>query len=102
MNLIPSTTAGFTLNFPNPLSNYKEIVMTFRQDGVNKLEKRKADMAIDGNVATFHMTQEESAAFRGGGNIEYQIKAMDTAGNVAATMVKHISTAAILNPETLE
>lgn len=61
-----ATTPTQRFTFPRDLSEFKTILVTYKQKGKIVMEKTKEDLTIDGNKASFVLTQEETNAFSPG------------------------------------
>ena len=95
---------------------FKEILVTYVQNDMIVLEKKKQDLVItsedvpvgEGTETHYHaelkLTQEETKAFtlQQGGNIAVQIRALDNYGNVSASNKMKVSLQDVLNDEVLE
>ena len=61
-----ATTPTHKFAFPRDLSEFKTVLVTYKQKGKIVMEKTKDDLTIDGNKASFVLTQEEANAFSPG------------------------------------
>lgn len=79
------TTEIHTFTLPYALSTVSKLYVTYQQSGVNVLEKNVTDdadqFALDGNVLTLTLTQEDTLRFEEG-DVEMEIT-VEYAGNGA-------------------
>lgn len=97
-----ATTPTHKFRFPKDLSEFKTILVTYKQKGKIVMEKTKADLTADGNTASFVLTQEEANAFSPGDrSVSVQIRAVDIYGTVLASKIFQVNVKDVLNDEVL-
>ena len=81
------TTPRHTFTFPQDPSTYLGIRITYKQNGEIVLQKEKGDLSFDdvSNKAYFHLTQEETAKFKAGYDVKFQVHVQARDGNVYAS-----------------
>lgn len=108
-------THKFCFGTINP-NSFKEILITYVQNGNIVLEKKKQDLVITSKeteekeetiicyYAELKLSQEETKLFsiKNGNNIDIQIRAIDHIGNVAASNKMKVSLLDVLNDEVLK
>lgn len=97
-----ATTPTHRFYFPKDLSEYSEVLVTYKQKGTIKLEKHKADLTIDGKEAKIVLTQAETKAFSPGDrSVAVQIRALESDGTARASKTYTINVNDVLNDEVL-
>lgn len=97
-----ATTPTHKFAFPRDLSEFKTVLVTYKQKGKIVMEKTKGDFTIDGNKASFVLTQEEANAFSPGDRtVSVQVRAVDIYGTVAASKIFQVNVKDVLNDEVL-
>lgn len=99
--MIRGTTPTHTFTFSVDLSNVKDFVITYVQNGAIVLEKKKKDCTIDENKITVTLTQEETLRFDHASMVEMQAKVLTTGGTVLASNIFTTHADRILNEEVL-
>lgn len=109
-----ATTPKHTFLFDvDPDATFKEILITYAQNGQVILDKRKADMTftegtdIDGNttyLASVQLTQQETNLFKtkNGPKVTVQVRVLTTDDEVFAFDKMTVSLQDVLNDEVLE
>lgn len=95
------STPLHTFTFPFDIGDLSEIIITYNQKGNNVLEKRKEDLDISGNVASFRLTQEESYIFDPLNRVKIQVKILTGDGIVEFSDMVYTSVKEVLNTEIL-
>ena len=99
--MIRGTTPTHTFTFSVDLSDVKDFVITYVQNGAIVLEKKKSDCTISDNKIVVTLTQEETLAFDHGTMVELQAKVLTTGGTVVASQIFTTNVDRILNEEVL-
>lgn len=99
--MIRGTTPTHTFTFSVDLSDVKDFVITYAQQGKIVLEKKKNDCSISENKIVVTLTQEETLAFDHGTMVEMQAKVLTTGGTVLASNIFTTHADRILNEEVL-
>ena len=83
--MVRGTTPLHKFTFPvQILDNYKNMLISYRQNGKIKLQKVLSDLDIDGNVATVKLSQEETLLFEPD-NLFIKVKVLTNSGDVQAS-----------------
>lgn len=101
--MIRGTTPRHVFEFKDveDISNLKEITITYEQNGELVLYKTLSNLVIDGNIASFRLTQEEALAFEERTPVEVQVKILDEDDNVYASRIFTIPVLKILDEAIL-
>ena len=100
------TTPTHTFTLPIDTSICKEILITYKQKGV-ELNKHYQNgvlpdgMTLDGKTVVIILTQEETKAFRNG-LVAVQVRALTNADKAFASQLFNVSNNDVLNEEILE
>lgn len=94
----------------NPDEYFKNILITYAQDGAVVLEKTKDDLTFETNTtscgtmytASFQLTQEETRALDAGRPfVSVQVRLLDHGGNVITSPITKLRINKVLNDEVL-
>jgi hypothetical protein len=97
-----ATTPTHRFRFPRDLSEFRTILITYKQKGKIVMEKSKAELTIDGNVAKYVLSQDEANAFAAGDrSVSVQIRAVDNNGTALASRIFQMNVNDVLNDEVL-
>lgn len=97
-----ATTPTHKYVFSHDLSEFKTILITYKQKGKIIMEKTKSDLTIDGKIASFVLTQEEANAFSPGDrSVSIQVRAVDIRGTALASRIFQLNIKDVLNDEVL-
>lgn len=99
--MIRGTTPTHTFTFSVDLSDVKDFVITYVQNGKIILEKKKSDCTISENKIVVTLTQEETLKFDHKTMVELQAKVLMTGGTVVASNIFTTNVSRILNEEVL-
>ena len=99
--MIRGTTPTHTFNLPIAANTITKLRVTYVQNGEKVLEKTETDCELSGNAVKIKLTQEESLLFKARDNVEVQLKAKDTSGEVISHTVKSLPVERVLSEEVL-
>lgn len=99
--MIRGTTPTHKFNISFDTSLIKDIRISYAQDGIIIAEKTLHDCALEGDVITTSLTQEETLKFHEKRPVELQIKLLTTLGTVMATRIYTLNAGKVLNEEVL-
>ena len=96
------TTPTHTFTFSVDLSDVKDFVITYVQQGKIVLEKKKSDCTISENKIAVTLTQEETLKFDHKTMVEMQAKVLMNGGTVLASNIFTAYVSRVLNEEVLK
>lgn len=96
-----ATTPTHEFTLPIDAALVSRFLATYTQDGKIVLEKREADMTIDGNVWRVKLTQEETNLFAGRKLAHVQIRALTVGGDALASDEYPVYVSPVSNDEVL-
>lgn len=96
-----ATTPTHEFTLPIEASLIRRFLLTYTQNGEIILEKRETDMAVNGNVWSVKLTQEEANLFTGGVIARAQIRILTTGGDAMASGEYQIYVGPVFNDEVL-
>lgn len=96
-----ATSHDFSFNLPRDADFYSEILVTLAQNGEEIINKRKAELQLNGPVVSLSLTQEETLRFEAGVPAYVQIRAYATPTEAPGSRVWKIPVYASLNEEVL-
>ena len=99
--MIRGTTPTHKFNISFDTSLIKDIRISYAQDGAIITEKSLDDCALEGDVITTSLTQEETLKFHEKRPVELQIRLLTTLGTAMATRIYTLNAGKVLNEEVL-
>ena len=95
------TTPTHTFTLPVGEDSIKSIEITYSQNGKIVLQKYTRNCTITGNTASVTLSQLDTFEFKGGVNVEIQIRVLDKGNKVFSSDVMCISCDKCLSTEVL-
>lgn len=95
------TTPLHTFTFPEQVSNYRNIVITYRQNNELKLSKGLDDLDLEENTAKLRLTTEETLLFDPMEKGFVQVKVLTQDNLVEASPVYSFSVNSILDETSI-
>lgn len=99
--MIRYTTPIHNFELLNLNAEIKKIRVTYAQNNKEIITKTEDDVMISDNNVLVQLTQEESALFRTGYDIQVQIRVLDSNNVVQANEIFYIPIHKVLNEEIL-
>lgn len=99
--MIRGTTPVHVFQFPEEVTAWKKIRVTYKQFGEIVLEKTEADVKTEGKTVSLTLTQEETLKFHASSRVQLQVKVLTNTGAVLASPIREIKVEEILNTEVL-
>lgn len=93
------TTPTHTFRFSTEVNEAREILITYAQNGKIVLEKHKDELTIsdDGKMASFMLSEEESAKFSAFRPVSVQVRILTSGGESFASAVQEVSVMPVLH-----
>ena len=91
------TTPTYTLTFEEDMEVMQEILVTFSQDFVIKVEKETEDITVDGDTISFRMTQAETLSLSPNVKAYVQVRALRLDGVVVECAPFVMNVGVVLN-----
>lgn len=100
--MIRITTPQHTFQFPHDPSTYAGIRITYKQCGQIVLQKTEADMTFgENNTAYYVLTQEETALFQPGYDVQFQAHVKTQNDTVCASEIMLLRVTDVLDNEEM-
>lgn len=97
-----ATTPTHEFTLPFDAAMVSRFLLTYKQGDKIILEKREADMSVEGNTWSYTLTQEETNLFATTDAAQAQIRVLTPSGNALASEVMAVVVDPVLNDEVLE
>lgn len=93
------TTPTHTFHFSTEVTEAREVLITYAQNGKIVLEKHKDELTIseDGKAASFMLTEDESALFSAFRPVSVQVRVLTSGGESLASAVQEVSVLPVLH-----
>ncbi len=88
--MVKGSTPTFTVTLPFTVDELSSLSASFAQEGRTVAVIPHERMFLEGNIASFTLTEEESLCFVSGTVAELQLKAVALSGDVLISKVKKL------------
>ena len=99
--MIQGTTPTHTFKMPLDISNISKLRVSYAQNGQVVITKELSDFTVESDTITTKLTQEDTLKFRGGVDVQIQIRVLTSGGDSIASNVMRVSCGTILDRTVL-
>jgi hypothetical protein len=99
--MIQGSTPTHTFKLPFSTALIDAVRISYAQNGVLMLTKRKADCTMGEKSITVTLTQEETLAFDADSIVEIQVQVLTTGGDSLPSAIKRVSVDRLLDRTVL-
>ena len=92
-----ATTPHQVFKFPVEVANFTQILITYSQNKTKIINKTIDDLTLEGNTASFYLTQEETNMFKPCMPVYIQVRVMTEEGQVLASIIYKTLCEKVLN-----
>lgn len=85
------TTPTHYFALPFDVSLIRSIEITYGQNGKVVLQKDERDCTMEGNTVSVELSQLDTFEFKGGVNVQIQLRVLDINGTVSASEIMSVS-----------
>lgn len=101
--MIRGTTPTHTFTTPLDVGIISDLRLSYAQEGVEILNKKKSEVALEGKTISIKLTQEETLQFDPArGVVQIQLKVLTAGGDVFCSDVMNVNVWDSINNEVLK